>query len=90
MITSDDVLSERQQPRDVVFIGGGVIAFEFAHVYARAGTKVTMLQAGGRFLNRHDADAVARIVEETRRLGIDVRVPASTSSRSRRPATACA
>ena len=37
-ITSDDVLSERTQPRDVVFIGGGVIAFEFAHVYARAGT----------------------------------------------------
>ena len=73
MITSDDVLSDRQQPRDVVFVGGGVIAFEFSHVYARAGTKVTMLQAGGRFLNRHDADAVARILEETRRLGIDAR-----------------
>ena len=73
MITSDDVLSDREQPRDVVFVGGGVIAFEFSHVYARAGTKVTMLQAGGRFLNRHDADAVARILDETRRLGIDAR-----------------
>ena len=73
MITSDDVLSEKEQPREVVFIGGGVIAFEFAHVYARAGTKVTILQAGGRFLPRHDADAVERILEETRRLGIDAR-----------------
>ena len=73
MITSDDVLSERQQPRDVVFVGGGVIAFEFAHVYARAGTQVTILQAGGRFLPRHDADAVEQIVAETRRLGIDAR-----------------
>jgi glutathione reductase (NADPH) len=72
-ITSDEVLSERTQPRDVVFIGGGVIAFEFAHVYARAGTKVTILNAGGRFLPRHDADAVAHIVAETRRLGIDAR-----------------
>ncbi len=58
MITSDEVLSEPRQPRDVVFVGGGVIAFEFGHVYARAGTKVTILQAGGRFLPRHDADAV--------------------------------
>ena len=73
MITSDDVLSEREQPRDVVFVGGGVIAFEFAHVYARGGTRVTILQAGGRFLPRHDADAVESILEETRRLGIDAR-----------------
>ncbi len=73
MITSDDVLSERQQPRDVVFVGGGVIAFEFAHVYARAGTHVTILNAGGRFLARHDADAVEQILAATRRLGIDTR-----------------
>src|SRR5262249_7670929 len=37
MITSDDVLSEERQPRSVLFVGGGVIAFEFAHVYVRAG-----------------------------------------------------
>ncbi len=73
MITSDDVLSERQQPRDVVFVGGGVIAFEFAHVYARAGTKVTILQAGARFLNKYDADAVKHVLDETRRIGVDVR-----------------
>jgi glutathione reductase (NADPH) len=58
MITSDEVLSERAQPRDVVFVGGGVIAFEFAHVYARAGTKVTILNAGGRLLARYDADVI--------------------------------
>ena len=73
MITSDDVLNERQQPRDILFVGGGVIAFEFSHVYARAGTKVTILQPGGRFLPRHDADAVDQILGETRRLGIDAR-----------------
>src|SRR5262249_58662600 len=42
MITSDDVLSERSLPASVVFVGGGVIALEFSHVYARAGTKVTI------------------------------------------------
>jgi glutathione reductase (NADPH) len=44
MITSDDVLSEREQPREVVFIGGIIIALELRHVYARARTKVTILE----------------------------------------------
>jgi glutathione reductase (NADPH) len=70
MITSDDILSEREQPRDVVFVGGGVIAFEFAHLYARAGTAVTILEALPRFLPAFDEDAVARLVRESERLGI--------------------
>lgn len=70
MITSDDVLSERDQPRDVVFVGGGVIAFEFAHLYARAGTKVTVLEVLPRFLPALDEDAVAQLVKESERIGI--------------------
>jgi glutathione reductase (NADPH) len=44
MITSDEVLSERRLPREVVFVGGGVVAVEFSHVYVRAGAKVTILE----------------------------------------------
>jgi glutathione reductase (NADPH) len=70
MITSDDVLSERERPREVVFVGGGVIAFEFAHLYARAGTKVTILESLPHFLSALDEDAVAQIVHESERIGI--------------------
>jgi glutathione reductase (NADPH) len=70
MITSDDVLSERERPREVVFVGGGVIAFEFAHLYARAGTKVTILEALPKFLPSLDADAVAELKRESERIGI--------------------
>ena len=73
LITSDDVLSERTLPREIVFIGGGVIAMEFAHVYARAGAKVTILEVLPRLLGEMDVDAVAEIVKESARIGIDVR-----------------
>jgi glutathione reductase (NADPH) len=72
MITSDDVLSERQLPRAVVFIGGGVIALELGQVYARAGAKVTILEVLPRLLPALDADAVTQIHGESERIGITV------------------
>jgi glutathione reductase (NADPH) len=77
MITSDDILTEEEQPRSVVFIGGGVIAFEFAHVYVRAGTKVTILQDGPQFLGKFDGDMVAEIVAASRRIGIATQTEAT-------------
>jgi glutathione reductase (NADPH) len=73
LITSDDVLSERELPEEVVFIGGGVIAMEFSHVYARAGSKVTILEMMPRLLPRLDHDAVVAIQKESERLGIDIK-----------------
>jgi glutathione reductase (NADPH) len=70
MITSDDVLSERKLPRDLVFVGGGVVALEFSHVYARAGAKVTILEALPRLLQQLDQDAVDKIRRESERIGI--------------------
>lgn len=73
MITSDEVLSEETQPEDVVFIGGGVIAMEFSHVYARAGTKVTILEVMPRLLPRIEAGAVEAIQGESERIGVIIK-----------------
>lgn len=73
MITSDEVLSNSQPPKDVVFIGGGVIALEFSHVYARAGINVTIVEAMPQLLPRLDADAVAALQVATEALGIEVK-----------------
>ena len=73
MITSDEVLSEESQPGEIVFIGGGVIAMEFSHVYARAGTKVTILEVMERLLPRVEADAVAQVQTESERIGVTVK-----------------
>lgn len=72
MITSDEVLSHREQPREVVFVGGGVIALEFSHVYARAGTKVTILEVMPQLLPRLDEDLVAQLRAATEALGVTV------------------
>ena len=73
LMTSDDVLNERELPDEVVFIGGGVIAMEFSHVYARAGTRVTILEMAPQLLPRLDADAVAAIRADSERLGITIK-----------------
>jgi glutathione reductase (NADPH) len=73
MITSDDVLDDPTLPRDVVFIGGGVIALEFGHIYARAGVRVTILEVLPQLLPAVDPDAAAQLRGETERIGIAVR-----------------
>ena len=73
MITSNEVLSARALPPRVAFVGGGVIAMEFGHVYARAGSQVTILEMAPRLLPGMDADAVMQLHRETERIGVAVR-----------------
>jgi len=73
MITSDEMLSERELPRSVIFVGGGVISLEFGHVYARVGTGVTILEALPQLLPAMDADAVAQLQAESERIGIRIK-----------------
>ena len=77
MITSDEMLSERELPGSVVFVGGGVISLEFGHVYARAGAEVAVLEALPQLLPAMDADAVAQLQGESERIGIRVKTSVS-------------
>jgi len=72
LITSDDILEMTSLPDSLIFIGGGVIAFELAHVLARAGTDVTILEAMPRILPNLDADLIARLHTESERIGIHI------------------
>src|SRR6202789_805017 len=72
LTTSDQFLELNELPRRLLFIGGGYIAFEFAHVPALAGSQVTILHRGPRPLALFGPDLVYQLVERTRDLGIDV------------------
>ncbi|TIU69049.1 MAG: NAD(P)/FAD-dependent oxidoreductase, partial [Mesorhizobium sp.] len=73
LTTSDDVLNDPVLPRAAVFIGGGVIAFELGHVYARAGVEVTILEALPHLLGGFDVEAVEQIRDVSERIGISIR-----------------
>jgi glutathione reductase (NADPH) len=76
LVTSEQFLEIDVLPPRVLFVGGGYISFEFGHVAARAGAKVTVINQGARPLNAFDPDLVDLLVARSLALGIDVRLGA--------------
>jgi len=69
---SDQFLELEKLPQRIVFVGGGYISFEFAHVAARAGAHVRILHRGARPLEGFDGDLVEQLVKATREIGVAV------------------
>ena len=73
--SSSDFLKLEELPPRVVFVGGGFISLEFAHIAKRAGaSEVIILHRSARPLVRFDPDLVDLQVDRTRELGINVRL----------------
>jgi len=74
LTTSERFLELDELPKRILFIGGGYIAFEFAHVAVRAGAQVTIAHRGPRPLPRFDPDLVDQLVKSSRELAVDVQL----------------
>ncbi len=74
LTTSEEFLELNELPKRILFIGGGYIAFEFAHVAVSAGSQVTIVHRGARPLELFDPDLVDEVVKRTRELGVDVQL----------------
>ncbi|ASS68293.1 MULTISPECIES: NAD(P)/FAD-dependent oxidoreductase [unclassified Paenibacillus] len=85
LATSDDFLELEELPEEIVFIGGGYISFEFAHMAARAGAKVHILHRGKRPLSGFDPDLADRLVQATEAIGVDIHLEAAVQSVTREP-----
>lgn len=85
LINSDRFLDLEQLPETLIFVGGGYIAFEFAHLAARAGARVMILHRGARPLEHFDADLVNQLAGHTRRVGIDLRLGHAVESIEKLP-----
>ena len=85
---SEQFLELEALPSRLIFVGGGYISFEFAHVAVRAGADVTILHRGARRCR-----ALSRS-SSTSSCSARVRLACTSSSGrrcrpSKRPATAC-
>ena len=60
-ITSDDVFHLPELPKSMIIAGGGYIAIEFAHIFQRMGTEVTLVYRGERLLRTFDRDISERV-----------------------------
>jgi pyruvate/2-oxoglutarate dehydrogenase complex dihydrolipoamide dehydrogenase (E3) component len=69
-------------PNPLIFVGGGYISFEFAHIAARA--EVTILHQDDRSLAHFDRDLVNRLRDKSRRAGIDIRLHSRSGNRNAR------
>lgn len=67
---SDDFLNLKKLPKRIVFVGAGYIGMEFAHMAARAGAEVTVMDSGKRPLHSFDADLVKELRKYSESLGI--------------------
>jgi len=73
VIDSTDFLNLDRLPPRIVFVGGGFISFEFAHIAARAGAQTTIIDRGARPLKAFDPDLVEILVERGAGVGIELR-----------------
>lgn len=75
-LTNSSLLALDVLPRHLIVIGGSYIGLEFAQVYRRFGSEVTVIEMSDRLVSREDADISAGVRDILEREGIAVRVNA--------------
>jgi glutathione reductase (NADPH) len=85
VIISDQFLELDKLPPRILFIGGGYISFEFAHIAARAGAEVSIVHRGIRPLENFDFDLVKKLMQRTEDLGINIHLQAQVDKVEQNP-----
>lgn len=83
MVTSDDFLELSELPKRIIFVGGGYVSFELAHVAARFGAEVTILHSDDTPLAMFDATMVAELISATQEIGITLEMSRRVSKVTR-------
>jgi dihydrolipoamide dehydrogenase len=72
ILDSTGALALDSVPQRMVVIGGGYIGLELGMVYAKFGTKVTVVEALPRVLASMDKDCVAVVERKLKKMGVEV------------------
>jgi len=78
--TYESVFDQNELPGSIAVLGGGPIGLEFAQLFSRLGSRVTVLEMAPAILAREDADAAAFLQGVLEAEGIAVRTGAAVKS----------
>lgn len=65
LLTSADFFELPELPKRIVFIGGGYIAFELAHIVAACGSQITIISDEQKPLGAFDSNLVSEFIRAT-------------------------
>jgi glutathione reductase (NADPH) len=72
LLTSDDFMETKSLPEKIIFIGGGYISFEFAHIARRTGSEILILHRSEKPLGTFDSDMVDILLKASEASGIKI------------------
>ena len=76
-LTNSSMMAIDFLPRHLVIVGGSYVGLEFAQMYRRFGSEVTVVEMAPRLIHREDPDISAAIREVLEREGVNIRVDAT-------------
>jgi dihydrolipoamide dehydrogenase len=85
VISSDHILDVDKIPGSLAIIGGGVIGIEFASLFQRLGTKVTVLEMLPRIVAPADPESSKELQKELERQGADIKVNVKVTAVESKP-----
>ena len=80
IITSDDAISLETVPARLAIIGSGAVGVEFASIFNRFGSRVTVIELLPAIVPNEDAAVSAELAKAFRKRGIDVRTSTTVTS----------
>jgi pyruvate/2-oxoglutarate dehydrogenase complex dihydrolipoamide dehydrogenase (E3) component len=82
-LTNSSMMDVERLPEHLVIVGGSYLGLEFAQMYRRFGSRVTVIEMGPRLIHREDEDVSAEIQTILEREGIEFKLNAKCNSAAR-------
>lgn len=83
-LTNSSMMEIDFLPKHLIIVGGSYVGLEFAQMYRRFGSEVTIVEMGPRLIGREDEDISATVREILEAEGIQVRLNAKCISLAKR------
>jgi len=71
-LNSTSIMELGELPEHLLVLGGSYVGLEFAQMFRRFGSEITVVQRGGQLMGREDADIAEAVAEILREDGIEV------------------